>query len=153
MPHTGTGGSLVSRFPINGVGDSQPLVSLRIIWDSVFETACLHPAGLDSRDREGMRIHIFYRTQWVVLMDLRLDSHHEKLHQITQSLRKANFEKMNIFQTAYVFSMSRSSSEKIIVSNLVLQPKDKEKRHKHNFIEWTGNFHSVFLKRWESLPS
>lgn len=65
------------------------------------------------------------------------DSHHEKLctKSHTQSLRKANFEKMNIFQTPYVFSMSRSSSEKIIVSNLVLQPKDKEKRHKQNFIE------------------
>ena len=70
-------------------------------------------------------------------MDVSLDSHYERFgtKSHTRSLRKANFEKMNIFKIPYVFPMNRSSSEKIIVSNLVLHPKDKEKRHKHHFIE------------------
>lgn len=60
--------------------------------------------------------------RWGDLMDIRLDSDYEnfctKSH--AWSLRKAKFEKMNIFKLLYVFSMSRSILEKIIVSNLVL---------------------------------
>lgn len=75
-----------------------------------------------------------YPAKWVVLTAVSLDWFYEKSgpKSYTRALRKANFEKMNTFKSPYVFPMSRSGLEKIIVSNFVLQPQDKEKRHKHN---------------------